>query len=206
MWHTWKLNCVFIAVYLKSTICSIYFRRYCHDFSFFLPSDSVLPCFIVTRWETWILSCPSLVAYTSEWWTVYFSTLHWQALTERRPEGRPSCLLCCMRAWTVQRTREPFHQLSLYLGTDLTVTLFSPALVWTDSKSSSLFSQTLECCLLCHSSVSGTFRCFWLFFQFSLASWLHNTLLLYKLSVKTFPTCKGWRCPRRRGLRPSFGE
>lgn len=95
-WHSWRLPSVFIAVY---------FPIYCLDFSFFffffLPSDSVMPCFILTGWERWILSCPSLVASTCEWWTVYFSTLYWQAGMERWPEGRPFCLSGCLRAWKV---------------------------------------------------------------------------------------------------------
>lgn len=42
-----------------------------------------MPCSVVTARETWILSCLLLAAYTGEWWTVCFSTLHWQALIEQ---------------------------------------------------------------------------------------------------------------------------
>lgn len=92
----------------------------------FLPSDSVTqPCSVVTGLETWILSCLWLAAYTGEWWTVYFSTLHWQALIEQYA-GQKADLSVYHAVWmfTMERWNHfiichnisPLIPLSLYLA------------------------------------------------------------------------------------------
>lgn len=171
-----------------------------------------MPCSVVTGRETWILSCLLLAAYTGEWWTVCFSTLHWQALIEQYA-GQKAGLsvyhavwMFTMNPWNhfiVCHSISPLIPLPLYLALVciwIVRAVLRPPRPW-----------NIVCCvILAWAEHSGSVFPIVLFFFFykrcSPASWLHNTPLLYKLSVETFSTCKGWPCPHSRGSRPSFGE